>query len=96
MANGDPEQAVAEILKIYGDGKKQIVQKWKRAELHLPSEVQDALRAPHLSSIPQSYVFDNPFLMGFEANSKKKMSGRYGLIALNIWEDFKPLVANSL
>ncbi|CAJ1458406.1 unnamed protein product [Effrenium voratum] len=89
VANGDPEQAVEEILKIYGAGKKQLVHKWKRAELHLPKELQEALGVPPLSSIPQTYVFDNPFLMGFDANSKKKMSGRYGLTALHLWEDYK-------
>ena len=91
VPRSDPELAVEAILKIYGAGKKAIVQKWKRAELHLPKEVQAALGTPIFASIPQTYIFDNQFMMGFDAHAKKKMSGRFGLAALSLWADFKPL-----
>ena len=60
VPSGDAEAAVEEILKVYGSGKKITVLVWKRAESHLPSEIQQALGTATYSNMPQTYIFDKP------------------------------------
>ena len=49
-------------------------------ELRGPVQVHSDWAQP-----PQSYVFDNPWLMGAGAKGKQRMSGAYCLKALDLW-----------
>lgn len=55
-------QVCTELLAIYGTSKRATVTRWIRCYSNLAQPVKDLLR--ELRSLPDSYVFDNPYLLG--------------------------------
>jgi hypothetical protein len=55
-------EVCAELLTIYGSNKRATVNRWIRCYSSLDKTVKEHLR--ELRALPDSYVFDNMYLLG--------------------------------
>ena len=60
--SGTVPEVCTELLTIYGTSKKATVNRWIRCYSSLDKTVKDHLR--ELRTLPDSYVFDNMYLLG--------------------------------
>ncbi|CAE7253655.1 unnamed protein product [Symbiodinium sp. CCMP2592] len=81
MKNSDPIQYFVSIL---GSGCQARIYKWVRAARGMDAEVQEALKSVELAKIPQTYLWDNPYLMGTGTKQKLKLSPDLAMHALNL------------
>jgi len=83
---GDNSWIIKELCAVLGEGKRVTIAKWVRAQRSLPTEVQAELH--RYKKMPQTYIWDNPWLMGEGARAKLKLTPRYGMLALQLWQEF--------
>ncbi|CAE7576758.1 unnamed protein product, partial [Symbiodinium sp. CCMP2592] len=62
VTGADPELIRKSLLKLYGNSKKTVVNRWMRSYASLPTKVLEHLRT--LRTVPDVWVFDNVFFLG--------------------------------
>ena len=85
-SGSDSSWVIKELCAVLGEGKRVTIAKWVRAQRSLPTEVQAELH--RYKKMPQSYIWDNPWLMGEGARAKHKLTPRYSLMAIQLWQEF--------
>ena len=77
---GSEASARAELLQALGSGSKSRVNKWLRAFKNLHAEIKEALHM--YDRVPQTYVWDNMYLMGEGTKSKQRLGPAAALQSL--------------
>ena len=77
---GAEASARAELLQALGSGAKSRVNKWLRAFRNLQPEVKQALHG--YDRVPQTYIWDNVYLMGEGTKSKQRLGPTAALQSL--------------
>lgn len=86
---GSEANARTELLQALGSGSKSRVNKWLRAFKNLHAEIKEALHM--YDRVPQTYIWDNMYLMGEGAKSKQRLGPAaalqsLGLIQKDTWQ----------
>ncbi|CAE7181900.1 unnamed protein product [Symbiodinium microadriaticum] len=81
-ANGSVEKATANLVDLLGSGAKPRVQKWGRAFRHIPLGLQEQLA--RFDTLPQSYIWDNAYIMGSGVNGRLRLPEDMALQSLEL------------
>ena len=72
------------FTQVLGPSCQSRVYKWIRAAKSMDPEVQEALKSAEFAKIPQTYLWDNCYLMGTGTKQKLKLSPDLAVHALNL------------
>ncbi len=82
VPGGEWQLVTKRLVEIYGANKKSLVYRWISAARGLDDQVKDCLR--QRQRLPQTFVFDNQWLIGSGAHGRAKLAPFYACSALRL------------
>ncbi len=84
VPGGDWGKTSQALLAMYGQSKRRTVARWVAAARDLHPEVLQLLQKTGVKKLPQSYVFDNKYMLGRGEEARFKLTPLYGQRALEL------------